>query len=86
MTGIKVALSCIGMVASSAASITGGIMANVPAISGDTPVNLTFALIAAGITTTAVLAWKVSRAWSQMETRAARAEERLNALENKPRG
>lgn len=68
MTGVRIALSAITAVGGIASTVTGGIMANVPGISGDTPVNLTLALVAGGIGTTAVVAWKVSRAWSKMET------------------
>lgn len=69
MTGIKVALSCVGIVTGGASALTGTIFANVPGISPETPVNLTFALVLGGIATTATLAWKVSRAWSKMETK-----------------
>lgn len=87
MTGLKIALSAVGAVGGVASTVTGFIFANTPvaavapdALSGNTPVQLTLALVAAGVGATAVAAWKVSRAWSQMETRMARLEERLAQL------
>lgn len=83
MTGLKIALYSVGIVGGSAGSLTGIILAQVPAISPETPLNLTFALVAGGLATTATLAWKVSRAWSKMESTMIRIEERLNHLEKK---
>ena len=88
MTGLKIALSAVGAVGGVASTVTGFIFANTPiaavtpdgALSGNTPVQLTLALVAAGVGATAVAAWKVSRAWSQMETRMARLEEQINRL------
>lgn len=80
MTGIKVAVSTVGMVLGSATSITGAIMANVPAIGGDTPVNLTLALVAGGLMTTAALAWKVSRSWYMMEAKVLALETEVASL------
>lgn len=77
MTGVKIALSAIGALGGVATTITGGIVAVVPGISGETPINLTLAFVAGGIGTTAVIAWKVSRAWSQLENRLNLIESRL---------
>lgn len=71
----------MGMVLGGASSLTGTILANVPGIGADTPINLTLALTAGGLGLTATLAWKVSRAWSKIENTLARVEERLSALE-----
>ena len=84
MTGAKIAFSAIGAVGGVSSTITGGILANVPGLSGDTPVNLTLALVGGGIAGTAIAAWKVSRAWSQIESKLARVEERLTSLERQP--
>lgn len=80
MTGIKVALYSVGMLVGGATSITGAIMANVPAIGGDTPVNLTLALVAGGLMATAALAWKVSRAWYMMEAKVLTLETEVAGL------
>ena len=83
MTGIKVAFSAVGIVLGSATSITGVIMANVPALGSDTPVNLTLALVAGGIMATAIAAWKVSRAWYKMEAKVSVLEAELAALKER---
>lgn len=83
MTGIKVAFASVSMIVGSATSITGAIMANVPAIAGDTPVNLTLALVAGGLMATAVAAWKVSRAWYSMEAKVTALEIELAALKER---
>lgn len=96
MTGIKISLAAVGAVGGVSSTITGGILAQQPGISGNTPVNLTLALVAGGIGATAVAAWKVSRAWYAMEAevkvlraevdtlkkgRAAELREKLKELE-----
>lgn len=86
MTGIKIALSAISIVGGVSSTVTGFIFANSPiatqsgALSSDTPVQLTLALVAGGITATAVAAWKVSRAWAQMENRLAVMEADISSL------
>lgn len=86
MTGIKIALSALAAVGGVSSTVTGFIFAKVPlaqvggALSSDTPVQLTLALVAGGITATAVAAWKVSRAWAQMENRLAAIETDLASL------
>ena len=79
MTGAQIALSAITAVGGSASVVTGGIVATT-GIGGDTPVNLTLALVAGGITAVAVAAWKVSRAWSMMESKVAVLEAEVNTL------
>ena len=81
MTGIKVALYSIGILSGSASALTGTIFANVPGLGPDTPINLTFALVSGGLITTATLAWKVSRAWSKMESQMQSLQDRLKHLE-----
>jgi hypothetical protein len=90
MTGIKISFYALGAV--------GGVAS--PAISGDSTVNLTLALVAGGIGGTAVAAWKVARAWYAMEaevkilraevdslkkSRAAALREKLTELEGRNR-
>lgn len=81
MTGVKIALAAIGAVGGISSTITGSIVANTPALSGGTPVNLTLALVGGGIAGTAIAAWKVSRAWSQMESKVAVLESKISSLE-----
>ena len=69
MTGIKIALCSTGIISGGSLALTGGVLSQLQPIGPDTPVNLTIVLIAGGLTTTATLAWKVSRAWSKMETK-----------------
>lgn len=85
---MKIALSVLGAIGGISSTVTGFIFANVPsaasapvaAISSDTPVQLTLALVGGGITATAIAAWKVSRAWAQMEARMAIIETDLASL------
>lgn len=85
MTGIKIALSALGAIGGISSTVTGFIFAKVPlaqsgALSSETPVQLTLALVAGGITATAVAAWKVSRAWAQVEARMATMEADIASL------
>lgn len=86
MTGVKVAIYCAGIVGGFSTSVTGLILANAPvlaeaAVSQATPITL--GLVTAGISTAVVLAWKLSRAWTTIEVKLGRIEERLNSLEGK---
>lgn len=83
MTSFKIALAAVGVVGGVTSTVTGTIVANVPAIGSDTPINLTLALVGGGIAGTAVAAWKVSRAWSAMENRMTRMEEKLVNIESR---
>lgn len=80
MTGIKIALGAIGAVGGISSTITGAIVANTPSIAPDTPINLTLALVGGGVAATAIAAWKVSRAWSQMESKVAILEAEVASL------
>lgn len=79
MTGIKVALYASGITGGFSSFLTGVILANVETVTNSTPVAL--GLVTAGLGTAIVLAWKISRAWYQMESTVARLDERLKALE-----
>ncbi len=96
MTGAKIAFAAVTGIGGVASTITGGIVANVPAISNDTPVSLTLGLVFVGMSFIATAAWKISRAWAKMESkmvlletevaslrksRSAAFRERLRALE-----
>jgi hypothetical protein len=84
MTGVKIALCSLGMVTGGSFALTGGILsqfAQIPSVGPETPVNLTIVLIAGGLTTTATLAWKVSRAWSKMETKVEALELQIKHLQ-----
>lgn len=81
MTGIKVALSAVGILGGGSSAITGIIVAQAPALTPDTQVNVTLALVGTGLATVAVLSWKVSRAWSKLENTISRLDERIAAVE-----
>lgn len=83
MTGVKIALGAVGIITGGSTTLTGLIIAqSAPApISADSHVNVTLALVGSGLATVAVLSWKVSRAWSKIESQLIRAEERIKHLE-----
>ena len=80
MTGIKVGLAAIGTVGGISSAVTGGIVANTPSLSNETPVSLTLGLVFLGIAATASAAWKVSRAWSKIENKIAVLETEVASL------
>jgi len=85
MTGLKLVFLAAGAIGGIASTITGGIVATTQtggaAISSDTPVALTFGLVASGVVGTAVAAWKASRVWAGMEADLKTLREKVESLE-----
>jgi hypothetical protein len=84
MTGVILGSISIPMQAFAASPTGQEIVTNVsaaPAISSTTPV--TMALMLGGMSLAATFGWKISRAWSQMESKQQVLEERLAQVEDK---
>lgn len=80
MTSIKVAISVVGIIGGVSSASTGILATTIPSISNETPISLTLGLVFVGVATIASAAWKISRAWAQMEAKLEKHAEEIESL------
>lgn len=88
---MKIALALFSLIGGIASAITGTIIANIPgfytlstagsALSNETPVSITLGLVFAGVGGVAIAAWKLSRAWANLENKIISLEYKIKHLE-----
>ncbi len=81
MTGLRIAFGAGVIILGGSSAITGVMTATVPGLSSETPVTMTLAMVGGGVMSASIFAWRISRAWSSIENRLARLEEKIDNVE-----